>query len=159
MKIVEKCIEIIENSNKKDKEKHLYLFLDEVFSKNKQLSRDYHEMQIELYCKFNQDKLLLFLQQTEAYEMQRAIAICQQYNRYQEECYLLNKMGNEKEAIKVLIDKCTNVSEAMQIAIKFNIKDENLWNSILEKTMNKTENINSLLEFIDIYTKPVIHFL
>lgn len=40
-------------STKKDKELQLFLFLDEIFNKNKDLSKEYHTMQISLYLKYN----------------------------------------------------------------------------------------------------------
>lgn len=36
-------------------------------------------------------------------------------------------MGNEEEAIRVLISHCKNASEVIELAIKLNINDDMLW--------------------------------
>ncbi len=67
LQIVDECIRILEASNRKDKEFLLHLFLDEVFTKNKELSKKNHSLQIPLYLKYDKSKLMHFLQNTEAY--------------------------------------------------------------------------------------------
>ena len=37
------------------------------------------------------------------------------------------KIGNEQEAIRVLIDQCHKVSEVIELSVKFNINIDNLW--------------------------------
>jgi hypothetical protein len=46
-------VKIISNYEKSDKDLLLFMFLDEVFTKNKELSKDFHAQQIELYMTFN----------------------------------------------------------------------------------------------------------
>lgn len=53
---------------------------------------------------------------------------------HKEQAYLLIRVGELEDAIKVLIDKCHNVSEVIDFAVKFHISDELLWNCILLKT-------------------------
>ena len=53
---------------------------------------------------------------------------------HKEQAYLLIRVGELEEAIKVLIDKCHNVSEVIDFAVQFHISDELLWNCILLKT-------------------------
>jgi len=56
-----------------DKDRLLFLFLDEVFIKNKHKSTQYHGEQVELYCRFNPKRLMNFLQNSEDYQPLDAI--------------------------------------------------------------------------------------
>ncbi len=54
---------------------------------------------------------------------------------------MLIKVGNENDAIKVLIDKCENVSEIIELAVRFSINDEMLWDQIILRAVNSTDQI------------------
>jgi hypothetical protein len=68
---------------------------------------------------------------------------------------LLIKLGNEDATIKVLIDKFDNVGEIVELAVKLNINDDKLWDQILLKYNGKTDMVNQLLEYMDVYSRPV----
>ncbi|CDW71200.1 vacuolar protein sorting-associated protein 41 homolog [Stylonychia lemnae] len=152
--IVDQCVQIIKQMERQDKDKLLYLYLDEVFKKNSELSKLHHASQIELYCRFNPDKLMRFLSKTEEYIPLAAAEICKQYDLFKEHAYLLMKTGNEPEAIRVLIDKCHKVSEIIELSVRFNINVDNMWDQVLLKSLHKTDQINSLLHYVDQYSKP-----
>lgn len=61
---------------------------------------------------------------------------------HKETAYLLIKVGNNEEAIKVLIEECENVNDVIELAVQFNINDDLLWDEILLKSLGKTEKIN-----------------
>ena len=48
------------------------------------------------------------------------------------------KVGNEQEAIKVLIEECKEVRETIEVAVKFNINNEQLWEQIIVKAIGDT---------------------
>ena len=59
-KIVETCVQELRKSSsqmthkeRQHQEKNVHLFLHEIFLIDKEMSRQYHEMQIELYIKFD----------------------------------------------------------------------------------------------------------
>lgn len=83
-----------------------------------------------------------FLLSTDAYSAEKAAELCKQYMMYKEEAYLQNKLGNKEEAVRVLIDECPNVSEVIQLAVKFHINDDLLWDEILLKAVGKTKKVN-----------------
>jgi hypothetical protein len=56
-----------------------------------------------------------------------AAQTCKAYHLYKEQAYLLTKVGNEEEAIKILIENCENVSEVIEMSVKLNINDDLLW--------------------------------
>jgi hypothetical protein len=159
LKIVDNCVSILNNRSDPDKERCLYLFLDEVFQKNKDLSKDFHPLQVGLYIKYNKSKLFQFLQHTDAYQTEQAAELCRQEGLHKEHAYLLIRLGNKETAIKLLIEKCENVSDVIDLAVLFNINDDLLWDEILLKSLGKTERINQLLDYVDQYNKPVSIFL
>ena len=61
---------------------------------------------------------------------------------HKERAYLLIKVGNKTEAIKVLIEECECVSDIIELAVLFNINDDLLWEEILLKSLGKTDKIN-----------------
>lgn len=73
---------------------------------------------------------------------------------HKEHAYLLIRVNDVEEAIRVLIDKCHNVSEVIEFAVKFHISDELLWNCILLKANGNNAKVNELLEFVDYYSHP-----
>ena len=80
------------------------MFLDEVFQKNKELSKEYHSSQVELYLKYNKAKLMQLLLGTDAYSPQKAEELCKAYGMHIERAFLLIKLGNKEEAVKILIE-------------------------------------------------------
>ena len=99
-------------------EKNVHLFLHEIFLINKEMSRQYHESQIELYIKFDQPKLLAFLMATENYAPFRAAEMCRNAGLHREQAYLNFKTGKTEEAISVLIEKCCdNLAGVIELAV------------------------------------------
>lgn len=83
-----------------------------------------------------------FLQNTDAYSSIKAVELCRANQMHKETAYLLIKVGNKEEAIKVLIEECENVNDVIELAVQFNINDDLLWDEILLKSLGKTEKIN-----------------
>lgn len=110
IKIVESCVERIIQNNKEDKDHQLFLFLDEVYKKNKELSKQYHQMQVGLYIKFDKSKLLKFLSTVEAYNALEVATLCQENGLYKEYAFIQIKLGNKEVAIQTLIENCETVS-------------------------------------------------
>ncbi len=69
-------------------DKNVHLFLHEIFLIDKEMSREYHEQQIELYIKHDQGKLMQFLQSTDSYPPFKAAELCRNAGLYREQAYL-----------------------------------------------------------------------
>jgi hypothetical protein len=85
---------------------------------------------------------MYFLQNTDAYSFEKAAELCKKYEMHKERAYLLIRIGNKEDAVKVLIDECDNVADVIELAVKFNINDDLLWDEILLKSLNNTDKIN-----------------
>ena len=124
-KIVDTCVQELQKTagqvthkERTHLEKNVHLFLHEIFLINKEMSRQYHEKQIDLYIKFDQAKLLSFLMATDVYQPHKAAEKCQDAGLYREQAYLLFKTGNAEEAIQVLIEKCCdNLAGVIELAV------------------------------------------
>jgi hypothetical protein len=54
---------------------------------------------------------------TDQYNAQTAIDLCIKHGMHKEQAYLLLRVGETENSIKVLIDKCHNVSEVIEFAV------------------------------------------
>ena len=87
-------------------EQCVHLFLHELFLIDKELTRKYHEQQIELYIKYGASDLMAFLQSTDTYRPFWAADLCRNQGLHREQAYLYFKTGKTEDAISVLIDNC-----------------------------------------------------
>ena len=90
-KIVDTCVQELRNNDgqvthkeRTYNEQNVHLFLHEIFLINKEMSRQYHESQIELYIKFDQPKLLAFLMATDNYPPFKAAEMCRNAGLHRE---------------------------------------------------------------------------
>ena len=75
-------------------------------------------MQIELYIKFDQGKLMNFLQSTDNYPPFKAAEMCRNAGMHREQAYLYFKTGKTEDAISVLIDNCCdNLAGVIDLAV------------------------------------------
>lgn len=84
VKIVDNCVQILNSSKTEQREYALFLFLDVLFKKNKKISKEFHQQQVELYIKYSKEKLMFFLQNTDAYSTQKACDLCKEHGLYKE---------------------------------------------------------------------------
>ena len=89
--IIKNCVQDLSRlnerlSSKKQKEAdyNTHLFLDGLFTFDKEISRPYHEQQIQLYIDFDKDKLMNFLQETDSFAPMKAIEMCKNAGMYKE---------------------------------------------------------------------------
>ena len=52
---------------------------------------------------------------------------------YKEHAYLLLKLGNEEEGIRVLVEKSQKIFEIIELTASFNINADYVWSIILKK--------------------------
>lgn len=130
-------------------EQYLYRFLD-AYDKVDSSDR-FHWRLVNLYARYEPDKLLPFLKRSNNYPIQEAYDICQKLLFYPEMVYLLDKMGSTREALSIILHNLQNV----QMAIDFckDHDDMDLWNDLINESVDKphvmTKLLNSIAGFID----------
>lgn len=131
---------------------YLYLYLDALDTDMKNEGRKYHPQLVKLYANFSPNKLLPLLRRSHNYPIHEALAICKERNLYTETVYLLDRMGNTKEALQLLISKIGDMEQAIIFCKEHN--DMDLWEELVELSLSKPDFIKYLLQKIGTYVDP-----
>lgn len=125
-------------------ETFLYMFLDALDKVDSSGKFDWKL--INLYAKYDQDKLLPFLRRSRTYPLQEAYELCKSNLFYREMVYLLDRMGNSTEALTIIMKKLKDVSMAIDFCREHN--DLELWEYLVNESVDKPEIITKLLDGI-----------
>lgn len=131
---------------------YLYLYLDALDKVGR--AKNYHEKLVSLYAKFAPEKLLPFLKRSQNYPIQKALDICKDALFYPEMVYLLSRIGNTKEALSIIINKLNDIDLAIEFCKEND--DHELWNELINKSLDKSEIMTKLLDGIVGFINPVI---
>lgn len=126
--------------------------MDAVFQKDPNISKDYHTDQVALYAEFEREKLLKFLQQSQYIVLARAQQECQQRQLIPEVVYILERMGQIKQALQLIIYGIKDVTQAIEFCKRHNDKD--LWDDLIKFSINKPDFIIGLLNNVGTYVDP-----
>ncbi|KAF2481490.1 hypothetical protein BDY17DRAFT_301433 [Neohortaea acidophila] len=118
------------------------------------LVEDHADLAIELFADYDRDLLMEFLQASEVYNYEKAAAICNERDYTREFVYMLSKMGQTKEALRLIINKLGDIKYAIDFA-KQNPENPELWDDLLEYSMNRPAFIKELLEEVGTAIDPV----
>lgn len=133
--------------------RYLYLYLDALDKKDtKELKGKYHGLLVRLYADYSRDKLLPLLRRSDNYPIQQALDICSQKKFYPEMVYLLGRIGNTSEALALMTRELNDIESAIEFCQEHD--DEELWNDLINYSLNNSENITFLLQKIGTYVDP-----
>ncbi|KAF8309561.1 vacuolar protein sorting-associated protein 41 [Clavulina sp. PMI_390] len=121
----------------------LYLYLDALFEKDPQLAMGYAERQLPLVAEFAPKRLMGFLRTT-VYDPDKAYKLCSEKDMVPEMVYLLGKIGDNKRALKLIIERLDDVKGAIEFAKERN--DDDLWEELLRHSETRPRFIRGLLE-------------
>uniref|UniRef100_A0A0L8FIC4 Vacuolar protein sorting-associated protein 41 homolog n=1 Tax=Octopus bimaculoides TaxID=37653 RepID=A0A0L8FIC4_OCTBM len=116
----------------------LHRYLDKLFQKDPHLGQEYHAMQIKLYAEYDREKLLPLLKNSTHCPLQAALEECRIRNFLPEQVFLLNKMGDTKGALHVIMELQNNVQKAIDFCKEHN--DKELWDDLITFSINKPGN-------------------
>eukprot|EP01111_Echinosteliopsis_oligospora_P016112 TRINITY_DN6578_c0_g1_i1.p1 TRINITY_DN6578_c0_g1~~TRINITY_DN6578_c0_g1_i1.p1 ORF type:complete len:893 (+),score=224.14 TRINITY_DN6578_c0_g1_i1:30-2708(+) len=135
----------------------LHTYLNAIFLKDAHLGAEFHELQVSLYAQYEKDMLLSFLKASVYYPLAAAYTVCEQKGLYEAMVYILGRMGNTKEALKLIIEKYPPDKHPVRTAIEFaeEVKDDELWDDLIEKCLQKPAFISELLEHIGAHVDPI----
>ena len=106
-----------------------------MFEKDPNLSKDYHTMQVVLYAEFEREKLLKFLQSSQYIILAQAQKELQERNLIPEIVYILERMGQTKKALQLVLHAIKDVNQAIDFCKKHDDKD--LWEDLIQYSLNK----------------------
>ncbi|CAG0922413.1 unnamed protein product [Notodromas monacha] len=132
-----------------------YKYLDALYKKDaKAMKRDYHGKLVELYSLHDREKLLPFLQSSSVYSLQDAFGICRKGNLFPEMVYLLTRMGNTRQALKLITENLEDVNKAIEYCKEHD--DRDLWHDLIQHSLDKPKFIAQLLLNIGTHVDPLI---
>jgi hypothetical protein len=133
--------DIVENLT--ENKELLLFFLDKLFTFDNALGRDYHQLQVDLYASYDPSKLLPFLEDSRYYNLEEAYETCKRHSLVPEMVYLLGKIGDNKSALRLILDTIGDISKATEFAKEQN--DEDLWEELVSYSLKRPEYIKFLL--------------
>lgn len=114
---------------------------------------EFGDLMVELFAEYDRPLLMEFLVNSHSYSLEKASAVCERRNYIPELVHLLSKTGQTKRALFLIIDKLADVSQA--IAFAKNQDDPDLWNDLLDYSMDKPKFIRGLLENVGTAIDPI----
>lgn len=124
-----------------------YFYLESLSTKDDLITQPFGDEQIRLYSQFNRDRLLPFLTKNNNYDIDKAVELCESNEFTEELVYLLGKIGENKKALMLIINKLDDPEKAIKFAKHQN--DKEAWNILLEYSMSKPLFIQALIECAD----------
>lgn len=85
--------------------------------------------QVQLYAEYEPARLIDFLRASNYYSLESAYKICLEKDLVPEMVFLLGRMGNNKKALNLIIERLGDVSRAIDFAKEQN--DDDLWEDLL----------------------------
>ena len=122
-------------------------------SEGKSLVSSFADTALPLFAEYDRALLMTFLKSSQSYTLETASTICEQRHYIPELVYLLSKEGRTKRALFLIIDELQDVSQAIAFAKEQD--DLDLWNDLLDYSMNKPPFIRGLLEEVGTAINPI----
>lgn len=132
---------------------YLYAYLDAIFQKDAQLCMPYSDRMVELYASFDTARLMTFLRASNFYDLEKAYRTCREYDLVEEMVFLLGRMGNNKQALMLIIERLKDVRKAIDFAKEQG--DDDLWEDLLSYSEDRPAFIRGLLEHVSAEINPI----
>ncbi|KAH9833885.1 vacuolar protein sorting-associated protein 41 [Rhodofomes roseus] len=132
---------------------YLYLYLDALFHKDPHLTSDFADMQVRLCAEHAPDRLMNFLRSSNYYSLEEAYNVCNERDMVPEMVFLLGRMGNNKQALTLIIERLGDVNRAIDFAREQH--DDDLWEDLLKYSETRPLFIRGLLENVGAEINPI----
>ncbi|KAF9449029.1 vacuolar protein sorting-associated protein 41 [Macrolepiota fuliginosa MF-IS2] len=132
---------------------YLFLYLDALVERDPHLVSEFADLQVKLYAEFATTRLIDFLRASNYYNLEMAYEVCNTRNLVPEMVFLLGRMGNNKKALNLIIERMGDVQLAIQFAKEQS--DDDLWEDLLKYSETRPAFIRGLLENVGAEISPV----
>jgi len=132
---------------------YLFLYLDSLFIQDSHLVAEFADMQVKLYAEYALPRLIDFLRASNYYSLEQAFEVCKERDLVPEMVFLLGKMGNNKQALTLIIERLGDVQRAIEFAKEQN--DDDLWEDLLRYSETRPTFIRGLLENVGVEISPI----
>ncbi|POS87620.1 hypothetical protein EPUL_001615 [Erysiphe pulchra] len=120
---------------------------------SKALVDQFADLVVHLFSIYDRELLMEFLKFSTLYTLEKATYECEERDFIPELVYLYSKTGQTKRALYLIIDRLTDVSQAISFAKEQN--DSDLWEDLLNYSMDKPVFIRGLLEEVGTAINPI----
>ncbi|KAG8782576.1 Vacuolar protein sorting-associated protein 41 [Ceratobasidium sp. 428] len=131
----------------------LFLYLAALFEEDPQHVSEYADVQVELFAEFSPEKLIDFLRASSYYNLEKAFRICDQRDLVPEQVFLLGRMGDNRRALNLIIERLADVNRAIDFAKEQN--DDDLWEDLFKYSETRPAFIRGLLKNISTEIDPI----
>ncbi|KAJ7087362.1 hypothetical protein B0H15DRAFT_843711 [Mycena belliarum] len=131
----------------------LFLYLDALMDKEPHMASAFADIQVKLYAEFATARLIDFLRASNDYNLENAYKICDERSLVPEMVFLLGRMGNNKQALTLIIERLGDVHRAIDFAKDQN--DDDLWEDLLKYSETRPTFIRGLLENVGAEISPL----
>lgn len=121
-----------------------FIYLHRLWEADPSAGTGLHGLQAELYAEKSPGLLMPFLQSSAHYPLERALEACRARGLAREQVYLLGRMGNSREAVRLLLHELGDVPQALELAETRG--EEDLWEELLSHCFARPELLPPLLD-------------
>ncbi|KAN0061073.1 Vacuolar protein sorting-associated protein 41 [Thecaphora frezii] len=134
--------------------RYLYMYLDSLFDRDPQQVSSLSDLQVKLYADYEYPKLMAYLRAMSSfYSFEKAFNICKEHDYVPEMVFLLGRVGDNKRALSLIIERLGDVERAIDFAKEQN--DDDLWEDLLRYSETKPAFIRGLLENVGAEIDPI----
>ncbi|KAL6149699.1 Vacuolar protein sorting-associated protein 41 [Exserohilum turcicum] len=126
---------------------------DRLVADGKLVAEEFGDLIVELFAEYDRPLLMEYLRKSQSYDLSKATAECERREYIPELVHILSKTGQTKRALYLIIEKLSDVSFAISFAKEQD--DPDLWNDLLEYSMDKPHFIRGLLEEVGTAIDPI----
>ncbi|TFK29012.1 hypothetical protein FA15DRAFT_678099 [Coprinopsis marcescibilis] len=132
---------------------YLFLYLDALVEKDPHLVSTFADLQVKMYAEFAVSRLIDFLRTSNYYNLEKAYKVCNERDLVPEMVFLLGRMGDNKKALTLIIERLGDVHRAIEFAKAQN--DDDLWEDLLRYSETRPTFIRGLLENVGVEISPI----
>ncbi|EPX74917.1 vacuolar protein sorting-associated protein Vps41 [Schizosaccharomyces octosporus yFS286] len=107
---------------------------------------EFGDLKVDVFAEFDRPRLFEFLMNTQCYSLGHAYNVCVKYRYLDELVYVLGRMGNNKDALMLIINELSDIGRAIRYVKEQGDKD--LWEDLISYSLDKPDFICTLLENI-----------
>ncbi|KAH8886959.1 hypothetical protein GQ53DRAFT_726866 [Thozetella sp. PMI_491] len=132
---------------------HAGEFRGRLLADSQSMVDEFADEAVHLFALFDRPLLMDYLKVSTAYALEKAADECEHLNYVPELVYLYSKTGQVKRALYLIIDRLGDVSQAIAFAKEQD--DPDLWDDLLDYSMDKPRFIRGLLEEVGTAINPI----
>ncbi len=134
--------------------RYLYMYLDALFDRDPHQVTPFSDLQVKLYAEYEQPRLMSYLRAMSSfYSFEKAYKICESHDYVPEMVFLLGRVGDNKRALSLIIERLGDVERAIDFAKEQN--DDDLWEDLLGYSESRPAFIRGLLENVGAEIDPI----